>query len=81
MSNKLHPPFRQPKPEQRFDIVIFNCETRIIDAVVGKNMGETGFYTASKRLETALERINERFDAEAVPTGVYKKGDVLPEQP
>lgn len=81
MSTKLHPPFRQPKPEKRFDVVIFNCETRIIDAVVGTNLGETGFYNVNKRLMTALERINDRFDAEAVPTGVYSKGDVLPEQP
>lgn len=81
MSDKLHPIWRQPKPEQRFDVVIFNCETRIIDTVAGTNLGEHGFHTADKRLATVLERINERFDAEAVPAGVYKKGDVLPEKP
>ena len=36
------------------------------------------FYTAEKRLETMLERLNEKYNAHIVPAGVYRVGDTLP---
>jgi hypothetical protein len=69
------------KQEQREDVVVFELDSRKVTNIVGTNLGETGFYTASKRLETVCARLNEHFDAACVPTGKYKISDVLPEEP
>jgi hypothetical protein len=61
-----------------YDVVIYEIETGIIDAITGKCMAKsTGFYNAHKRLETTLARINNRYYAKIVPTGTYKKGDKI----
>jgi hypothetical protein len=64
--------------EKRYDVVVFEIETRKITDIVGQNLGETGFHTVDKRLGTILPRLNDSFDAEAVPTGKFKAGDILP---
>lgn len=71
---------RPPTPDgsELFDVVIYNLHTSEIDAVVGERLRlDTGFHNAEKRLETALSRINDRYNAVIVPAGKYRKGDKL----
>lgn len=64
-----------------FDVVIYEIESGKIDAIAGERMKrDTGFYNAEKRLDTVLPRLNDRYNACIVPTGKYKKGDVLSEK-
>lgn len=65
--------------EDRYDVVIYCTETNEIDTMAGENMplSEGSFHTASKRLATVQGRLNDRYDAAIVPTGIYKKGDTL----
>lgn len=65
------------KPE-KFDVVVYEIKTRTVTNIVGRNLGETGFHTVDKRLETMASRLNDRFDAEAVPAGTVKVGDTIP---
>jgi putative intracellular protease/amidase len=68
--------------EKRFDVVIFEIETRKVESIAGRDMREEGgFHTVDKRLATVSERLNEHYDVMAVPAGKYNKGDVLPEEP
>jgi len=65
--------------EQRYDVVIFNVETRVINTIAGTNLKAEGNHnSAASRLAVVLPRLNENYDAIEVETGVYKKGDVLP---
>lgn len=70
-----------PEPEPRFDVVIYEISSGIVDTIAGENMRLlTGFYNATKRLETVLLRgnLNDRHAAKIVPAGSATKGDVLP---
>ena len=71
---------KQKSVADRFDVVVYNYETRVIERIVGKSMplNSGSFYTAEKRLETMLERLNEKYNAHIVPAGVYRVGDTLP---
>lgn len=63
-------------PDSRYDVVIYEIDSRKIASIVGKDMRlDEGYYNANKRLGTAQERCNDRFDAMIVPAGVYKVGD------
>lgn len=69
--------------EQLYDVVIFDKETRVIDAIIGERMRRhdgtgRGRNTAELRQQTGLERVNDRYDVEIVETGKFKKGDTLP---
>lgn len=69
--------------DQLYDVVIFEIDTRRIDAVIGKNMRRwdgsgSGRNTAELRQQTGQERINANYDVEIVKAGKYKKDDVLP---
>jgi len=71
------------KAEQRYDVVIYEKATRKIDAIIGKNMKSwdgtgNGRNTAELRIQTGLERINDRYECVMVEAGKYQKGDVLP---
>jgi hypothetical protein len=64
--------------EPRFDVVIYELATRKVDRVVGSDMArDTGYYNAERRLDTALSRINDLYNAAIVKAGKYKEGDVL----
>lgn len=63
----------------RYDIVVYEKKTGCVSAITGVSLNDVGFHTVEKRLLTTIERINENFDAIAVPMGKYKKGDILPE--
>lgn len=70
------------KTEQLYDVVIYEKATGIVDAVVGTNMRSwdgtgSGRNTAELRVQTAEERINERYAAVAVEAGRYKKGSKI----
>ncbi len=65
--------------ERRWDVFIYNIETREIVSEAGENLPETGsFHTVEKRIETVIGRINDAYSVDAVPTGKFKKGDILP---
>lgn len=67
-----------PDVDDICDVLIYEVATGKVDAIVGESMRRgRGFYNAEKRLETALGRINDQFDACIVPTGVFKVGDTL----
>ena len=68
-------------PEELFDVVIYDMETRKVESVIGKSIRRhAGTYNAERRLETAFTRINlDRYSAEIVPTGKYEVGSILPE--
>jgi hypothetical protein len=63
----------------RYDIVVYEKKTGHVDAITGVSLNDVGFHTVEKRLLTTISRLNDRFDAIAVPTGKYKKGGILPE--
>lgn len=64
--------------DHRYDVVIYERKTCIVDTVAGENMQlNTGYYNAEKRLETALGRLNEHYSAAIVPAGRYPKGSKL----
>jgi hypothetical protein len=66
--------------EKRWDVLIIEDATRKVETVAGTNLPEKGsFHTVGKRLETVCVRINDNFDAIAVPAGKFKKGDVIPQ--
>lgn len=74
----------KPTTEQRYDVVIYEIETRKIDTFIGKSMRSwnglgSGRNTAEVRAETGCSRINEHFGCIMVEAGKYQKGDVLPE--
>ena len=63
----------------RWDVFIYEYETRKIETVAGENMPESGsFHTVGKRLDLVCGRLNDAFGVIAVPAGVFKKGDILP---
>jgi len=64
--------------EELFDVVVYETDTRTITNITGTAMRRySGHYNAERRLETMIGRMNEKFDAEIVPTGKYKVGDIL----
>lgn len=67
--------------EPKQDVVIYEIESRKVEAVVGRNLGTTGFHTVEKRIDTVSERLNDSFDVMAVPAGKYEKGSILPDEP
>lgn len=68
--------------EKRFDVVVYEIDSRKIDHFAGRDMKEEGsFHTVDKRIATVSERLNDRYDVMAVEAGKYKVGDVLPEEP
>ena len=67
--------------DKRFDVVIFDMDTREVQSVIGKNLRrDGGTHNAERRLETAFTRINlDKFSAEIVPAGKFPEGSILPE--
>jgi hypothetical protein len=63
--------------EKRRDVVIYETATMRVESVAGRDLGETGFHTIDKRIDTVSGRINEHYDVAAVPVGKYNKGDTL----
>ena len=67
-------------PEEHLDVVVFDLETRVVTAIVGRGMRRTkGHYNAEKRLATILGRINPRHGAEIVASGSLAVGGKLPQ--
>lgn len=64
--------------EKRYDVVVFEIDTRKVTNILGKNLGEAGYHNVDNRLGTVCSRLSDDFDAEAVPTGTVKVGDILP---
>jgi hypothetical protein len=69
--------------EALYDVVIYEKATRKIDAAIGERMKSfagkgTGRNTAELRVQTGKERINEDYGCQMIPTGKYRKGDILP---
>lgn len=69
--------------EQLFDVVIYEKDTRKVDAIIGASMklwdgSGTGRNTAELRVQTGKERINDLYDCKMVEAGQYSKGDTLP---
>lgn len=63
-----------------FDVVVYDVSTGTVVVVAGEKMRRSeGFYNAEKRLDTVLSyaNLNDRHTARIVPSGRYKKGDVL----
>jgi hypothetical protein len=57
----------------RFDVVIYEYKTGIIEAVIGNNMNEKA---ADRRAETGLSRCNPDYGTVVLPTSEErKKGD------
>lgn len=70
----------KPKPQKLFDVVIVECETRVVQSVAGRDLPRVGsFHTVDKRIETVLSRINDQFFATEAPAGRFKAGDVFSE--
>lgn len=70
-------------PDPLYDVVIYEKSTRLIDAIIGREMKSwdgtgSGRNTAEMRVQTGQERINDRYDCVMVEAGKYQKGDVLP---
>jgi hypothetical protein len=68
------------KPEQRFDVVVYAIETKIVDSIVGKSLEyhREGYgESATKRVATMLGRMNDAYNAAIVKTGTYSAGDEL----
>lgn len=64
--------------DDRYDVVIYEIETKVIDAIVGENMPlSERRINAVSRLETVLPRLNEHCDAAIVPAGKYAVGMTL----
>lgn len=67
------------KSHPLFDVVIYEIATRKVDTITGKDLRmRKGHYNAERRLETTEGRLNDRYDAEIVPAGKFKAGDILP---
>lgn len=65
--------------EERFDVVIYEYETRKIDTIAGTDLKLEGRHNSvESRLSVVLPRLNERYGATEVEAGKYKKGDKLP---
>jgi hypothetical protein len=66
---------------KRFDVVIYNIESRKIVAIIGRDLPRSeGFHNAEKRLETAFQRINDDYSAAIVKSKKYNEGDTLIEK-
>lgn len=64
--------------DQLYDVVIYEIATRKIDTIAGKDLRlASGHYNAERRLDTVLPRLNDRYNAEIVEAGKYRKGDVF----
>ena len=62
-------------------MVIYEIATRKTNAIVGRNLKESGdYHSVESRLEVVLPRLNEHYDAIEVEAGKYDKGDVLPHE-
>lgn len=65
--------------KERYDVVIYERATRVIDSIAGTDLPESGsFHTVGKRLETVAPRLNQYYGVKAVEAGKYAKGDKLP---
>lgn len=63
-----------------WDVFIFEYATRKIESTAGTNLPESGsFHTVAKRIDTVCGRLNDSYGVIAVPAGLFKKGDVLPQ--
>ena len=59
------------------DVVIFNMETRVIDAVIGTSLNDR---QAERREDTGLSRINlDSYSVQSLPAGKFSVGDKVPE--
>ena len=68
--------------EPLYDVVIFEKTSHLVESIAGKAMRRfEGFHNAEKRLDTVLNRINDDYDAEIVPTGSVGMGEILPLPP
>ena len=66
---------------ERFDVVIYEIKTRLIDAIAGEALRFGGYgkpNTVETRLATVMPRLNDRYRATHVPAGSVKVGDKLP---
>lgn len=69
--------------EPLFDVVIYERATREIESIIGRDMKQwdgcgSGRNTVELRVQTGLERINDKYDCIAVEAGKYNEGDILP---
>jgi len=69
--------------EERWDVVIFNVESRKVAEIIGTNLlsvtnPNCGFHSVEKRMDATIGQMNDAFDVKKVPTGTVKIGDVLP---
>lgn len=65
---------------QYYDVVVVEKTSRSVNAVVGTKMFLTdGYYSTVQRRNTYRARVSKAFTVEIVPTGLYKKGDFVPE--
>jgi hypothetical protein len=81
---KPQAPAKQPadSPDARYDVLIYNMETNIVDTVAGTDLPIKGsFHTVRKRVDAAHDRINlDRYSVLTLPTGRRKKGDLLTQE-
>ena len=66
--------------EKRYDVLIYQLDTRAVDSVAGSNMklNSGSFYTAEKRAATVSPRLNDHYNVIIVEAGKFRAGDVLP---
>jgi hypothetical protein len=63
---------------ERFDVVIFEIETREVDTIAGANLPADGNgENARRRVRTVEPRLNDRYAVTAVPAGAYAVGDIM----
>ena len=63
---------------ERWDVVIIEDKTAKVESFGGQDMPlHNSFHTVTKRLATVRDRLNDDYSALAVPTGMYKIGDVV----
>jgi hypothetical protein len=66
--------------EKRWDVVIFEFATRKVSSVIGLDLPESGaFHTVDKRINSGCDMVNEHHGVIGVPSGRFKKGDILPQ--
>ena len=65
--------------DDRFDVVIWERATRVVDTIAGENMPFNHDYaqSAESRLATVLPRLNEHYTASIEPASRYRVGDVI----
>lgn len=62
---------------QRYDVIVYEIATNKVTNILGRNLRQHGsFNSADSRLAIVLTRLNGSYDAEIVPTGTYKEGEI-----